>query len=86
MRRQRVLVRVVLLAVLLGASISALPAQQRGCSHDKSHEFDFWIGEWDVTAGDQVAGHNSIRPILEGESVDAKGGPYFRREPPAHAT
>lgn len=66
MKRQSVPVRVVLLAVLLGASISALPAQQKGCSADKSHEFDFWIGEWEVTAGDQVAGHNSIRPILDG--------------------
>jgi hypothetical protein len=66
MRRQRVLGRVVLLAVLLSASISGLLAQQTGCSDDRSHQFDFWIGEWEVTAGDEVAGHNSIRPILDG--------------------
>ena len=66
MKRQRVLVRIALFALLSGAAISLLPAQQKGCSDDKSHEFDFWIGEWEVTAGDQAAGHNSIRPILDG--------------------
>lgn len=66
MKRQRVLVRIALIAVLSGAAISLLPAQQKGCSDDKSHEFDFWIGEWEVSAGDQVAGHNSIQPILDG--------------------
>lgn len=66
MKRRRILVRVVLLAVLLGASASPVPAQLKGCSDDKSHEFDFWIGDWEVSAGDQVAGHNSIQPILDG--------------------
>ncbi len=36
------------------------------CSSEKSHEFDFWIGSWEVTAGDQLAGHNRIEPILGG--------------------
>ena len=33
---------------------------------EKSHEFNFWIGEWDVYANDQLAGTNSIQPILDG--------------------
>ena len=38
-----------------------------GCPNgDRSHEFDFWIGSWDVTAGGQLAGHNIIAPILDG--------------------
>ena len=66
MKRQRDLVRVALLVVMLCAAVSALSAQQKGCSDDKSHEFGVWIGEWEVTAGEQVAGHNSIQPILGG--------------------
>lgn len=36
------------------------------CADAKSRQFDFWIGEWEVTANGTVAGHNSIRPILDG--------------------
>ncbi len=39
------------------------------CSSEKSHEFDFWIGEWDVTAGGNLAGHNRIEPILDGCAI-----------------
>lgn len=35
-------------------------------SDEKSKQFDFWIGEWEVTVGDQLAGHNEIKPILDG--------------------
>jgi hypothetical protein len=66
MNPQRIAVRVLLTIALLGACVSMLPAQQKGCSDDKSHEFDFWIGNWEVTAGEKLAGHNSIRPILDG--------------------
>jgi hypothetical protein len=36
------------------------------CSDDKSHQFDFWIGEWEVESGGELAGTNSIRPIVDG--------------------
>ena len=36
------------------------------CPDQHSHEFDFWIGTWDVTANGEIAGTNSIEPILEG--------------------
>ncbi len=37
------------------------------CTDAKHHQFDFWIGDWDVTLpnGDR-AGHNLIEPILGG--------------------
>jgi len=57
------------LSVLLTALVLLLstPAIADGpCSTDKAHEFDFWIGEWDVTAGGNTAGSNSIQPILDG--------------------
>jgi len=31
---------------------------------ERHHAFDFWIGEWNVTQNGQVAGSNSIQPIL----------------------
>lgn len=30
------------------------------------HQFDFWIGEWEVHAGDKLAGHSTIAPIAGG--------------------
>jgi hypothetical protein len=37
------------------------------CSDDeRAHEFDFWVGEWEVFSDGKLAGSNSIRPILDG--------------------
>lgn len=36
------------------------------CSDEKSHQFDFWIGDWEVYSGEALAGHNRIEPILDG--------------------
>ena len=49
-------------------AIPATMAQPVGACADekKSHQFDFWIGEWEVTAGGKLAGMNSIQPILDG--------------------
>ncbi len=62
----------LLLAVLTALAISVLSTSSYAqdvpatCSSEKSHEFDFWIGNWEVTAGGQLAGHNRIEPILGG--------------------
>ncbi len=34
------------------------------CSMPEHRQFDFWIGEWEVTMGGQAAGTNSIQLIL----------------------
>ena len=39
---------------------------ERSCSHENARQFDFWIGEWDVYSEGDLAGTNSIRPILDG--------------------
>lgn len=58
-------VSLVLMTLVVGVSLAvAQPAP--GCSDEKSKQFDFWIGEWDVTADGKVAGTNGIRPILDG--------------------
>ena len=36
------------------------------CATPQHRQFDFWIGEWNVTQNGKTAGHNSIRPILNG--------------------
>jgi len=60
------LTRTVMGLLLLGATLSGSAAQESVCSGPQAREFDFWIGEWEVTARGKVAGHNSIQPILDG--------------------
>ena len=36
------------------------------CAAAQHRQFDFWIGEWDVTQNGKSAGRNSIRSILSG--------------------
>ncbi len=47
-------------------SDAAQPPAQQPCSTEKHRQFDFWIGEWIVTSGEQSAGTNSIEVILGG--------------------
>ncbi len=42
------------------------PPAPQPCSTRNHRQFDFWIGEWNVTSGDQHAGTNSIEVILDG--------------------
>jgi len=53
-------------ATLLAAAVPVLATEPEHCADEKSHQFDFWIGEWNVTAGGKPAGTNSIQPILDG--------------------
>jgi hypothetical protein len=64
--------RAIFLALLFPL---ALPAQQADspasadaapCSAPEHRQFDFWIGQWDVTANGQAAGTNAIRPVHDG--------------------
>ena len=34
------------------------------CDGEKHHQFDFWIGEWTVYSGENVAGHNVIERLF----------------------
>ena len=55
------------------------PKPPKPCSMPENRQFDFWIGDWDVTVGGQMAGTSSIQLIL-GDCVllenwtGAKGG------------
>jgi hypothetical protein len=38
------------------------------CADPQSHQFDFWLGEWEVSLreGGRIVGFNRITPILDG--------------------
>ncbi len=57
---------IAFVAGLVGTA--AAVAQTPGCTAEHDRQFDFWIGDWDVTVvgSGQVAGTNSIHPILDG--------------------
>ena len=42
------------------------PAPPGLCDSEEHRQFDFWIGDWNVTSNGQAAGTNSIHPILNG--------------------
>jgi hypothetical protein len=66
----RTSVRVVSATTLIGASAVVAPAlaQQPQQCGAPFHQFDFWIGDWDVTdqGGGTVFGRNVITPIAGG--------------------
>lgn len=77
----------VLMAVMLVQTAAAQiqpnsasqPKLSKPCSKTEFRQFDFWLGDWEVTVGGNAAGTNSIQLIL-GDCVllenwtGAKGG------------
>jgi len=53
-------------AVWSSGNPAAAQVASRCSDVERAHEFDFWIGEWEVYSDDKLAGANSIRPILDG--------------------
>jgi hypothetical protein len=54
-----------LLSLAAPADAEAASSERFPCdANPRAHAFDFWIGDWDVYAGGQLAGTNSIVPIL----------------------
>ncbi|TFH66502.1 MAG: hypothetical protein E4G90_03195 [Gemmatimonadales bacterium] len=48
------------LLILSPALVLSQTTPPPDCSGPEHRAFDFWVGEWDVTANNQVAGSNSI--------------------------
>jgi hypothetical protein len=67
-------------ASLLPAQETAPTAAQKACTAPEHRQFDFWIGEWEVTTPNGApAGRNRIESILDGCALSeswtgAKGG------------
>ena len=56
-----------LLALGVPLGTPAVQAQGEPCSSTEAHQFDFWVGEWEVRLSDgTVAGNNTIEKILNG--------------------
>jgi len=74
------------------AAVNTIRASRFPCEGDpRFHAFDFWIGEWNVTAGGQQAGTNSITSILgsclifeQWTSANGILGKSFNYYDPAH--
>ena len=66
------LCRALAIAAALGVSQQAFadtqptPVKRPDCSAPEHRAFDFWLGSWRVTSGDQLAGHNTISRSLDG--------------------
>lgn len=60
--------RVIILLVLIWSTSVQAQVAACACCNENSRAFDFWLGEWEVTANGKAAGHNSIDK-LQGECV-----------------
>jgi hypothetical protein len=63
------------ISAVLGAALLTCGADSHGaedaapqppCAAETMHQFDFWIGNWEVTANGKPAGTNRIERILDG--------------------
>jgi hypothetical protein len=71
-----------LLLLFIAFSCHAIAQQKSPCaSEPHTHDFDFWIGEWDVyqTGTDKLSGHSMVQSISGGCGIlenwtDLKGG------------
>lgn len=77
------MIRATLLAIALFAFVSpsaaatnsatgtpVAPAPKRACDAPEAHQFDFWIGDWNVTTPDgKQAGTNRIDAVLGGCAI-----------------
>jgi hypothetical protein len=59
----------LVVALLLGLAAPAASQDENApkpCSTPEARQFDFWVGEWDLSWGETGKGSNTIRPVLDG--------------------
>ena len=54
-------------ATLLTTIVSVLGSEPDPCADKKSHQFNFWIGEWNVTADGKPVGTGPPRSTVSTE-------------------
>ena len=73
------MIRSTLALLLLAAPLAAQGAPKAACADSTHRQFDFWVGDWNVTMGGKPAGTNLITVEEEGcllheHWVGSKGG------------
>ncbi|MBD3334772.1 MAG: DUF1579 domain-containing protein [Candidatus Eisenbacteria bacterium] len=72
--------RKIKLAVLMTAclAVGAPSAEDEPCSSPEARQFDFWLGEWDLSWGEDGVGTNTVSKVLDGCVIqeDFDGGPF----------
>ena len=48
----------------------SMQAQPKPCSDPAFSQFDFWLGEWDLTYNDTARGTNSIKRVNDGCTIE----------------
>jgi hypothetical protein len=66
-----VIIRLLVIACLSFFSFAILAQEaetpkETPCSSPEASQFDFWVGEWDLTWGENGKGINSIEKIMDG--------------------
>jgi len=51
---------------LVNSALAQNNAVQHPCSFPESSQFDFWIGDWELTWNDTSKGINSVKRVLDG--------------------
>jgi len=77
--RLKIMLFIMLAAICMAQAASAQTQKPpKSCTMPENRQFDFWIGDWDVTVGGKPAGTNSIQAILDNcvllENWSGKGG------------
>jgi hypothetical protein len=57
------------IACLTGSALAQTPPAPPACNAPVHRQFDFWVGEWEVTGGpklDALVGHSSIARVADG--------------------
>jgi hypothetical protein len=62
--------KIILLLFILNSQVSMAQTTDKNV-HEKYHEFDFWIGKWDVykIGADKIAGKSEIESIIDSVGI-----------------
>lgn len=66
MRRAALAVALAMAPAFTTPAPAQTPPAKQDCSAPEHHQFDFWIGDWNVTVAGKPAGTNRIERVMNG--------------------
>ncbi|MEO8766374.1 MAG: hypothetical protein ABI416_18885, partial [Ginsengibacter sp.] len=63
-------VAIFVMLVISGNFFSQNTTAQKPCSAPEAAQFDFWVGEWELTWNDTSHGTNRVLKIMDGCTVN----------------